>query len=135
MDIAVLTRIKKDNTVWFSGANNPLFYIRDEELIKIRGSRFAIGGDYYVKGKEKNFELHKIELRKDDKFYIFSDGFHDQFGGKDNKKYMIGPFKRLISKHAHLPMAEQKEAIETEFLDWKSETEQTDDVLIIGIRY
>ena len=133
MDIAVLVYAKNTRDVYFSGANNPLFFVRNNELQKIRGSRFAIGG--LGKEMEKNFELHKIQIERNDKFYIFSDGFHDQFGGERNRKYMIKPFKELLLKNSHLSMSNQKQFIENEFYQWKSNREQTDDILIIGIEF
>ena len=75
-----------------------------------------------------------INLKKDDCFYLFSDGFIDQFGGEFEKKYMSKPFKELLVKIHSQPMSKQKEILGLTFNDWKGKLTQVDDVLIIGFR-
>ena len=76
-----------------------------------------------------------MDVLENDKFYIFSDGFQDQFGGKKNLKYLVKHFKTLILKNSQLPMIKQKQSIEDELHKWKSNKRQTDDILIIGIEF
>ena len=135
MDIAILVYANDNQKLYFAGAKNPLYYIRNNEAQIIKGSRNTIGGELYGKQTEKNFELHTIEVLKNDKFYIFSDGFQDQFGGNKNRKYMTKNFKELILKNSQYPMQKQKQNIEEEFYRWKSEKSQTDDILIIGVEF
>ena len=82
----------------------------------------------------KNFETHKITLGKDDRVYIFSDGYADQFGGKDRKKMMKKRFRELLLDTRNLEMDEQSNAINSYFENWKGNMEQIDDVCVIGVR-
>jgi len=135
MDIAVLVYEKNKGKLHFSGAKNPLYFVRNNELKIVKGSRNAIGGVFLGKEKEKNFERHTIDILRNDKFYIFSDGFQDQFGGEKNLKYLRKHFEALILKNSQLPMLKQKQNIEDELHKWKSDKSQTDDILIIGIEF
>ena len=77
---------------------------------------------------------HSIKLKKGDCFYIFSDGYADQFGGKDNKKFKTSKFQELLISLNGKSMQEQEKSLFQAFKDWKGNNEQVDDVLIIGIR-
>lgn len=132
MDLAILFFDNENKTVSFAGANNPLYYVRDGEMYQVKGSRFPIGSSQYQ--NRKRFETHTFQYEKGDAFYIFSDGFQDQFGGPEGRKYYKKHFREFILKVSHLPMDEQKKRIQKEFMDWKGETFQTDDILIIGVR-
>ena len=132
MDIAVLTIDEEKETVAFSGAGNPLFYIRDNELHEIKGVNFGIGG---VLRKAKKFEPHKIPYQKGDIFYIFSDGFADQIGGPEGRKYYKKKFKEFLLEIHKKPMNEQRFLIEKEFEEWKGAKKQIDDILVMGFRF
>lgn len=131
MDISVLSIEQDKNLVSFAGAGNPLYYFRNGEFHEIKGSNFGIGG---VLKKEKIFLNHKIEYQSGDVFYIFSDGFADQIGGKDGRKFYKKRFKEFLNEIHTLPMEEQNELIEKQFYEWKGDYKQIDDVLVIGIR-
>ncbi len=133
MDISILVFEEGNNTVYFAAAKNPLYYISQGEMNIIKGTKFAIGGIAPPKGAEKNFALHKINQQKGDKFYIFSDGFQDQFGGKHGRKYMTKNYRDFLHQISTLPAKAQKEKLETELRTWKKNDEQTDDIIIIGI--
>ena len=134
MDITILVYEKDNKKLHFSGANNPMFYVRNNELTQIKGSKFPIGGDE-IGERKKEYVLNTIEVEENDKFYIFSDGFQDQFGGEKNRKYLTKFFKELILKNSHYAMSKQKQLLETELLEWKSNRNQTDDILIIGLEF
>lgn len=130
MDIALCKIDIDTNKLEFSGANNPLFIIRNEEIIVLPSTRQTVG---YVTNPIP-FENHEIQLEKGDLIYLFSDGYIDQFGGSKNKKLKTSGFKDLLLKISSLPMAEQEKKM-LEFFDrWKGTHEQIDDVCIFGIR-
>jgi serine phosphatase RsbU (regulator of sigma subunit) len=84
--------------------------------------------------REASFTNTNIEVKKGDSFYLFSDGFSDQFGGDSDKKFKYKHFKRIVHSFENLPMAEQKEHLERAFKEWKGPTQQVDDVLVIGFK-
>lgn len=130
MDLAML--VFEENKVHFVGAKNPLYYVRDGEMKQIKGSPYPIGN---VSGDVKKvFEKHTIKIQRGDIFYIFSDGFQDQFGGKKGKKYMTKRYRNLLHKLSKHSLKEQKEKLSQEFDVWKGNMEQTDDILVIGIK-
>lgn len=132
MDIALCCLNKKTNILDFSGAFNPLWiYKNPSKTIKeIKATRQSIGRV----DSPKPFVNHSIALEKDDTIYIFSDGYADQFGGKDGKKLMKKRFKELIINIQEKPMNEQAETILQYFKNWKGNMEQIDDVCVIGIK-
>ena len=81
------------------------------------------------------FTLHKIELRKGDAFYLFSDGFADQFGGDQKRKFMSGQLKETLMAIASMPMLRQGEKLNEVFENWRGSNPQVDDVTVIGVRY
>lgn len=118
----------------FSGANRPLWIIRhgQTEIEEIKGTKKAIGGLNITHCS--NFESHEIKLQQSDTFYIFSDGFADQFGGEHEKKLTTKKFKRLLLSIQCKTMSQQKISINNFIEDWKAGTNQTDDILVIGVR-
>jgi len=129
MDMALLVIDESEKTVIYSGAKNPLFYINNEEFFKIKGSKQAIGGFQY-----DQFEQHTIQYESPAYFYIFSDGYADQFGGEDNSKFMVKRFRDLLFENRTKEMKEQKNILDSAIVDWKKNTRQTDDILVIGIK-
>ncbi|KAA3650234.1 MAG: hypothetical protein DWP98_05515 [Bacteroidetes bacterium] len=130
MDIALCCWNKKTNILNYSGANNPLYLIRNNELIEYKPDKQPIGKFDY----RKAFTNHEIQLEKGDSIYIFSDGFADQFGGPKGKKFMYKPFKRLLTEISNFAIAKQKEILMTHFQDWKGEMEQIDDVCVMHVK-
>ena len=120
------------HTLKYAGAHNPLWIIRNgaSQVEEIKANKEPIG--QFEGGK--SFTSHEVDLNKGDQIYIFSDGFADQFGGEDNKKYKSKRFKQFLLSNSHLTMSEQKEALHREFLSWKGEMEQLDDICVIGVR-
>jgi serine phosphatase RsbU (regulator of sigma subunit) len=131
MDIAVCTIDFKENTLWYAGANNPLYLVREGELIHYRADKMPVAIHY----KMQPFTLHKIDLRKGDTFYIFSDGYADQFGGPNEKKFMSAKLKETVVALSGRPMLEQGEKLNAIFEGWRGDNPQVDDVTLIGVRY
>ena len=132
MDLAFCIIEKEKKTVTFSGAKNPLYLIRDQELIQFRGDRMAIGQAKEEKGHV--FTSQKFTIRKGDVIYLFTDGYADQFGGEEGKKFKFRRFRRLLLDISSKPFDEQKEILETTINKWRGEKEQIDDILIIGFK-
>ncbi|PLX00271.1 MAG: hypothetical protein C0594_15890 [Marinilabiliales bacterium] len=138
MDMALSTLNLDTNELQFSGANNPLYLIRDGELKEIKGDKMPVS----IHIKMDNFTRNDLQLRLDDRIYMFSDGYADQFGGPKGKKFKYKPFKKLLLESIDQSMAEQRELLDREIENWKSFTdpqtgekfEQIDDICVIGLR-
>jgi serine phosphatase RsbU (regulator of sigma subunit) len=131
MDIAVCIVDFNENILWFAGANSPLYLVRGHELIHYRADKMPAAIHYRM----LPFTLHKIEIKKGDAFYIFSDGYADQFGGPNEKKFMSGKLKETLVEMAGLPMLKQGERLSEIFEEWRGDAPQVDDVTLIGVRY
>jgi len=131
MDISFCIYDKRKKILHFSGANNPLYLLRKGELTVYPADKAPIGISH---GASSSFSEHLIELRSNDTLYIFSDGFADQFGGPDGKKFKYNRFRDTLKSLQQMSMSEQKVAIEEIFEMWKSNIEQIDDVLLIGLK-
>lgn len=132
MDIAICVINEKTKTLCYSGAFRPLVFVRNNEITQIKADPLPIGGTMY---QRKNYNLHHIGLEKGDRFYIFSDGYADQFGGEKNKKYMTKRFRNFLLEISPQPMEKQRDLLKKEFEHWKGEEEQVDDVLVIGFQW
>jgi serine phosphatase RsbU (regulator of sigma subunit) len=109
-----------------------LYIIRDgEEAITLKADRMPIG--YHIK-KDSPFTMEEFQLKKGDCLYNSSDGYPDQFGGEDGRKFMSKNFRELLQEIHHLPMCEQKEILNTRFDEWRGTIEQIDDVIVFGVR-
>jgi serine phosphatase RsbU (regulator of sigma subunit) len=117
------------NLEW-SGANNPLWLIRNGELTEFKPDKQPIGNYADV----KPFTTHRIDIKKNDTIFVFTDGFEDQFGGEKGKKFKAAKMKELFLSIQDLSMEEQKEIINQKFEAWRGELEQVDDVCVIGVR-
>jgi PAS domain S-box-containing protein len=134
LDIALCVIDKGNYTMNYSGAHHPLFLVRKNKdkygLNYFSPDRMPIS-TYLV---EKPFTCTEIDLKKDDIIYIFTDGFIDQFGGNEEKKFQSKNFKELILEICTNSLAEQKNLLTEKFYDWKGNREQIDDILIIGFK-
>jgi serine phosphatase RsbU (regulator of sigma subunit) len=115
----------------FSGAFNHAVLIHNHEIREIKGNRIPIG--YYE--RMDNYSLKTIKITKDDILYLFTDGFSDQIGGPDSKKFMSKRFRELLLKCHNLPIRKQKEEIFDSFNCWKGGRKQSNDILVPGIRF
>jgi len=132
MDMALCTYSRRQQKMWFAGAKRPLVMIRDKEVTLIKGDSYPIGSSYYQVNRD--YQEHPIDLMPNDKFYIFSDGITDQFGGKNNKKFMYSRLKDLLMEIESFPMDEQERVMEQNIMSWKGDMDQTDDILIVGVK-
>jgi serine phosphatase RsbU (regulator of sigma subunit)/Tfp pilus assembly protein PilF len=131
MDIAFCVLDPESLKLYFSGANNPCWIIKkDKTFAELKPDKQPIG--FFEKSSP--FTLQFAQLEHGDMFYLFTDGFADQFGGPKGKKFKYKQLKDLLSKISDLPMNEQREAVSKAFMNWKGNLAQTDDVCIIGIR-
>jgi serine phosphatase RsbU (regulator of sigma subunit) len=131
MDVAVCMVDFDKNLLWYSGANTPLYLVRGVELTHYRPDKMPVAIHY----KMEPFTLQKIELQKGDAFYIFSDGYCDQFGGPKQKKFMSNQLKETLVAMAGKPMLQQGERLNEIFEKWRGNNPQVDDVTLIGVRY
>jgi len=132
MDMAMCILDKKKNILEYSGAYNPLYLIRDGELQEYKADRMPIG-IYHV--EKEHFTNHEIKLKKGDTFYIFSDGYVDQFGGPAQTKFKSINMKKLLIEISSKTMSEQKILLENKFNQWRGDLDQIDDVIFIGIKF
>lgn len=132
MDIALCTLDFATMELTYAGANRPLWLVKDGILTVTKADKFAIGG--YHSGRHVEFHNHVFPIKKGDTFYIFTDGYADQFGGPLNKKFMSAQFRKLISEIQHLSMRQQEEHLKDKFTQWQGTLPQIDDVLVIGVR-
>ncbi|KPK86503.1 MAG: hypothetical protein AMS27_04895 [Bacteroides sp. SM23_62_1] len=131
MDMSVCLLDFSNNKLHFAGANNPLWLISDGELNEIKGDKMPVA----IHENMNPFKINTLSLKKGDTFYIFSDGYADQFGGPNQKKLLSKNFKTILHEVQKLPMLEQGSKIDEFFESWRRDLEQIDDVCVIGIRY
>ena len=131
MDVSLIRINKTTNELAFSGAFRSVLISRKNDITELKGSRFPIG---FYSGIEKEFETKNFQLQKEDSLYLFTDGFIDQFGGERNKKLNKSNFKDLLNTINDMNMDEQEAFLEYSFNNWKQDIDQTDDVLVIGIK-
>jgi serine phosphatase RsbU (regulator of sigma subunit) len=132
MDMALCIFDFERMNLEFAGANNPMLLIREGEVTMYKGDRFPIG--VYEGSVPKPFTNNEIAIRTSDCVYMFSDGYPDQFGGPDNKKFMLRRFQELLRDIHSMPMNQQKEILTQRLNEWRGNNEQVDDILVIGIR-
>lgn len=131
MDIAICTINEKTQIMQYAGANRPLYFVRNNELMETKANKVAIGG--HVQDEEKIFNNHEFALQKGDTFYLTTDGYADQFNPAD-KKLMTKRFKEILLSIQNLSMQDQEKHLAQFIKHWKQNTEQTDDILVIGVR-
>jgi serine phosphatase RsbU (regulator of sigma subunit) len=132
MDIALLSFDFDNDLLEYAGAFNPLYHIRDNELLQVPADKFPIGA--FVGEELNKFQNNEIKLKKGDIFYVFSDGYADQFGGPKNKKFMTKRFRDMLLEIHKKPMNEQKETLTSTIKKWMGEAPQVDDILVIGVK-
>jgi len=129
MDVAICSIDFNARELVYAGAFRPLIRVRAGELEEFKGDRFPIGGGSYHK---TDFSTHTLPIEKGDYFYIFSDGFPDQFGGEKGKKFMNKRFKDLLIEFQCESCENKLDQLEKTLSNWKDELEQVDDILVIG---
>ncbi len=132
MDISICNYNQKKREIKFAGAKRPLYMIRDGACREIKGDSFPIGSFQYE--FKKIFTEHTIEVLPGDTIYMFSDGYQDQFGIK-GRKFMKRRFRELLMEIQPYSMDEQRAKLEENIDLWRGSAEQTDDILVIGLRF
>ncbi|MDX2305897.1 MAG: SpoIIE family protein phosphatase [Microscillaceae bacterium] len=133
MDMVICSLDLEQRVLEVAGAKNPLVLIQNNRVYQIKGDRNPIGGEQ--KETKRVFAKHRISLDQPTWFYLFSDGFQDQFGGPEGKKFMVKKLRELFLEIHQKPFTEQHAILEQIFEDWKgADNKQTDDVLIVGFK-
>ena len=131
MDISILCIDEKNKKISCAAAHHTIYQIRDNTLNEIKGSDFPIGSASLYENKK--FELNTIDILHNDRFYVATDGYADQFGGDNNKKFTRKKLKALLLDIHAQPMGLQQKILMDEHIKWKGLCEQTDDILVMGI--
>ncbi|PCH66852.1 MAG: hypothetical protein COC01_07080 [Bacteroidetes bacterium] len=131
MDIALCCFDKEKNILQYAGAHRPLNLFQNGDFVEIKADKRGIGGLVF---EERNYTNHTFELNKGDTFYMSSDGYPDQFGGPRDKKYGSRRLKEKLASIQEMDMKEQDQEMNSELKNWKGNSIQTDDILLIGVR-
>jgi len=132
MDIALCCVDYDNMKLQFAGAYNPAIIVRNGELIQLKGDKCPIGA--FSRRAVAGYTHQEIDIMKGDMVYVFSDGYADQFGGDDGRKFLMANFKKLLIEVHALPVEQQKDKLEQTFFDWMKYENQLDDILVVGVR-
>ena len=132
MDAAICFIDPQEKVLEFSGANNPLVYIQDGEMHVIKGDRSAVGG--VDTDRNHRFVRHTVSIEKETWVYLFSDGYQDQFGGAEGRKFMSKKLRELLLEIHPQPFELQKQCLSDTMNQWMGSTAQIDDILVIGFK-
>ncbi len=132
MDLALCCVDYKAMKLQFAGAYNPAIIVRNGEVIQLKGDKCPIGA--FSRRAVEKYTHQEIDIQKGDMVYVFSDGYADQFGGEDGRKFLIANFKKLLVEVHTLPVEKQKDILEQTFFDWMKYENQLDDILVVGVR-
>ena len=131
LDIALCVLDFKKNILQYAGANIPLYFVRNGVVTQIKADRMPIG---IMEKEAPPFNNHTIELETNDMFYMFTDGYNDQFGGENNKKFLSKRLIPLLQNISSLNMGKQKETLEKTMIEWQGANDQIDDILVMGVK-
>ena len=132
MDISICVIDLGQKHVTFAGAKRPLLYIQNDTIFEIKGDKYSVGG--FHTNAENTYTVHQVSFEKTTAFYIFSDGYVDQFGGKQGRKFMTKNFKNLLLQIHQEPMVKQRQLLAQHFEEWKGKHKQIDDVIVVGFQ-
>lgn len=132
MDVAIGVFDFVEQTFSYAGAFRPVLVVRDNELIEMEASRYPIG---FYADVQKVFTAQTIDIKQNDAFYFFTDGYCDQFGGERKKKFNRKQFKELLLSAQDMEMSEQEAYLQYVLLNWRQEEPQVDDILVMGIKF
>ncbi|MGD0581820.1 MAG: SpoIIE family protein phosphatase [Bacteroidales bacterium] len=130
MDIGICAIDIKKKKIEYAGAFFPLYLIRENRLIETKGDKYVLG----TVSEGSNYSTTEIDLQPDDILYLFSDGYMDQFGGDENKKFMYRRFRYLLMTIHRFPLQDQKSILEENIRKWQGTNPQVDDILVIGFK-
>jgi serine phosphatase RsbU (regulator of sigma subunit) len=131
MDMTVSVIDFEKDKLYYAGANNPLYHIRNGELTQYKADKMPVA----IHEVMDEFSMETIDLQKGDTFYTFSDGYVDQFGGPRQKKFLSKNFRNVLLEIQELDMIKQGEKLDEIFEEFRADVEQIDDVVVIGVRY
>ena len=131
MDITICKYTRKDKSIQFSGAFNPLFHFRNNKLTELKADRQPIG--FFERSTK--FSNQIIKIKRGDTLYLFSDGYYDQFGGPRDKRFSSRKLKNTLSGLVDLPMKKQLDNLEENLQLWKGDNEQVDDIIVMGVKF
>ena len=131
MDVALCCYHEKSQTIYYSGAFNPMYIIRNGNIIEYKADKLMIGAG---QSRYRPYQLHTVKVDKGDEVVLFSDGYADQFGGPFGKKMKYKPFKELLISVSDKSMQEQHEFIQQSFSEWRKNFDQVDDVCVVAVR-
>jgi len=134
MDISLICYHTQSRELQFAGAKNPLLMVSENGIEVIKGDKFPIGGQFY--DPDRAFTLHTLTVEPGTTLYLYSDGFQDQFGGDNNKKYMSKRFRKLLVEQSNLALQDQREALTRELETWMGNGvfDQVDDITVVGLK-
>lgn len=131
MDMSLFVYDPQNLVMEWAGAYNPLYLVRNGELTEYRADKMPVAVHH---NDHLSFTNHIIKVQPGDTFYMTSDGFADQFNGETGKKFLAKRFRNLLLQINDLPMAERLQTLEREHIEWKGNSEQIDDILVVGFR-
>ena len=131
IDIALCIIDSEKQKIQYAGAHNPLYIVKEDKIEVIKGDRMPVS---IHRNAFKSFTNHEFDFKENDLIYMFSDGYYDQIGGPNNRKFMSKNFQELLIDIHKKPMSVQKEILDKTFEDWKGNNIQLDDILVIGIK-
>ncbi|WP_338813691.1 SpoIIE family protein phosphatase [Bernardetia sp. Wsw4-3y2] len=134
MDISICTIDSNQNQLSFAGAKAPLTYIQNGKIKAIKGDRMSIGQTFTRKFIPRDFTNHQIDISIPTTFYMYSDGYQDQFGGKNNTKFYSKNLRKLLLEIYEQPMKKQRLVFKRTLFKWRNLNKQTDDVTILGFK-
>lgn len=130
MDGSIISFDQTSKNLLYSGAYNPLYLIRDNKIIELKGDRMPLS--YHP--KMVGFSNREIKTKPKDLIYLFTDGYMDQFGGQNLKKFLSAQFKEVLLRNHKKPLAEQKQLLLDAYLNWRGNEEQIDDITVVGLK-
>lgn len=132
LDIALLLIDEKTHEIQYAGANNPIYHVKDNKLIEYKADRMPIGIHMHF---NEPFTYRTLDISPGDVIYMFTDGYADQFGGPEGKKFRYKKFREMLLENHQKPFSEQKKILEETFMNWKDDQSQIDDILVMGIQF
>jgi serine phosphatase RsbU (regulator of sigma subunit) len=132
LDLALCVFDRRKGQIQYTGAMNHMVHIHDGKLNEIKADCFSVNS---IRDDFSPFTFKTVDLTKGDMIYLFSDGFIDQFGGERDKKYSARRFYATLLEVHQLPMASQNKTLEKKLKEWKRHYEQTDDIIVMGLRF
>jgi len=133
MDVVICVTYENSNQIRFAGAKSSIVMVCNQQLTEYKGDTFSIN-DYRKANKDYQFNTQHIDFANNSTMYLYTDGFQDQFGGKDNKKFKKKRWRTLLLKASAKPIEQQKLFLENNLSDWMGNNSQVDDILVMGVQ-